>query len=219
MESKSSKSKNIKKQVGILSRYFLVVFLAGFLLINWQEVSWVFNYKVFSGFVSGIFQKSDFETFAGSQEQGNEIQKNTLEISEIEVSAPLIFVENERDIDKALYQGAVHFPGTALPGNKGQTLILGHSAPQGWPKIKYDWIFSRIEELVEGDEISLAFKGRKYIFVVTGKTILKRGGDIPSSDLTNSENVLVLISCWPPGKDYKRIAVEAVLKAQNYEFK
>ena len=183
--------------------------MLSFFIINWQEVSWVFNYKVFSGFIAGVFQESNFETIASSQESEMEIQKNILEIPRIEVSVPLIFVKNERDVDKALYQGAVHFPGSALPGEKGQTVILGHSAPPDWPKIKYDWIFSRIGDLAQGDEILLSFEGQKYVFVVVGKTILKRGEEIPQSDLTNSENVLVLISCWPPGKDYKRIAVMA----------
>jgi len=32
--------------------------------------------------------------------------------------------------------------------------------------------------------------------------------------LTNSDNMLVLISCWPPGKDIRRIAVEAKLKIE-----
>ena len=108
----------------------------------------------------------------------------------------------------ALNRGAVYFPNSVLPGDMGQTIILGHSAPPGWPKIKHDWIFTRLSELVEGDEIFVYFNHRKYTYHVSGKIFLDRGEELPES-LTNSENMLILISCWPPGKDLRRIAVEA----------
>jgi len=103
----------------------------------------------------------------------------------------------------------VLFPGSALPGQKGQTIIEGHSAPPGWPKIKYDWVFSRLNELEKGDEVILNFNHKKLNYYVTQKIFLNSGEEIAPKDLTNSENMLILISCWPPGKDIKRIAVMA----------
>ena len=52
---------------------------------------------------------------------------------------------------------------------------------------------------------------RQYTYTVRQKTIIKRGADVPSSVLDADKNVLTLISCWPPGKDYQRIAVTAEL--------
>ena len=112
-------------------------------------------------------------------------------------------------MQKALNIGVVLFPDSVLPGESGQTIILGHSAPVGWPKIKYDWIFSRLNELTEGDEIIVYFNNRKYAYVVSRKVFLERGEEISEDGLTNDENMVVLISCWPPGKDLRRIAVEA----------
>jgi LPXTG-site transpeptidase (sortase) family protein len=85
---------------------------------------------------------------------------------------------------------------------------LGHSAPAGWPKIKYDWVFSRLNELSDGDEIFVYFENKKYTYQFSKKIFLEKGEELPSL-LTNSENILVLISCWPPGKDLRRIAVVA----------
>jgi hypothetical protein len=47
---------------------------------------------------------------------------------------------------------------------------------------------------------------------VTGKIFLDRGEELPKEDLTNATNVVLLVSCWPPGKDLRRIAIIAELK-------
>jgi len=217
----------IKKEDRFLIKYFVFVFLLAFLIINWNEVSWIFNYQAVLGFVSDIL-KSDSVAQNNSIIQTNldvkreetkkeefkknfekiEIEKNFIEIPRLGISAPLILVEKENEVQKALDRGVVLFPNSALPGKEGQTIILGHSAPLGWPKIKYDWIFSDLGQLSKGDEIFVYFKNKKFTYLVKNKFFLDRGEELPQ-DLTSSKNMIVLISCWPPGKDFKRIAVLA----------
>ncbi len=210
----------MKKENKILLKYFTFLFLISVLIINWNHISWLFNYKAIFGIVSSqfeskiaaktteIFGKKEIEIPIKNSEPSD--KENSLEILKFEISAPLIFSENatQKDLYKLLDSGVVYFPGSVLPGEAGQTIILGHSAPDGWPKIKYDWVFTRISELAEGDEIFVYFNHRKYVYKVTGKIFLDRGEELPQL-LTNSENMLVLISCWPPGKDLQRIAVMA----------
>jgi len=196
------------------------VFAISFLVINWQEVSWIFNYKAIFGLVSGFFESKIIAKTADIFEKDKapaplknsepSEKENSVEIPKIEILAPLVVSESasEKDLSKLLNQGTVYFPGSVLPGEAGQTIILGHSAPPNWPKIKYDWVFTRISELVVGDEIFIYFNHRKYTYHVTEKIFLDRGEEAPKL-LTNSDNVVVLISCWPPGKDLRRIAVEA----------
>lgn len=208
----------MKKENKILLKYFVLVFLVSALIINWSEISWLFNYRVIFSLVSSVFESKIIAKATDIFEREKapvknsfpSVKENSLEIPRLGISAPLIFMEagNEKDISSALNKGVVHFPGSALPGQAGQTIILGHSAPAGWPKIKYDWIFTRISELTEGDEIFIYFNHRQYTYSVTGKVFLDRGEEL-SQSLTNSENMLVLISCWPPGKDLRRIAVVA----------
>lgn len=204
-----------------LWKVFILLFLVIFVIFNWNEVSWIFNYKAVWGTISDLFQKEKQEskTLILKDESKENIEysekENSLEISKIEISAPLIFVSNENEVYKALDRGVVHFPTSVLPGEAGQTIILGHSAPPGWPKIKYDWVFSRLNELEAGDEIFVYFNHKKFTYYVSEKVFLERGEEIPKDltdsekDLTNSENALILISCWPPGKDIRRIAVVA----------
>ena len=210
----------MKKENKALLKYFILVFAISFLVINWNEISWIFNYKAMAGIVSSQFQSKIIAESADIFEKDKapaplknsepSEKENSVEIPKIEILAPLVVSESasEKDLSKLLNQGTVYFPGSVLPGEAGQTIILGHSAPPGWPKIKYDWVFTRLSELTEGDEIFVYFNHQKYTYHVTEKIFLDRGETVPQL-LTNSENMVVLISCWPPGKDLRRIAVLA----------
>ncbi|MCX6764461.1 MAG: sortase [Candidatus Nealsonbacteria bacterium] len=221
------KIKNSKEELKRLSKPFLFIFLVSFLVINWSDISWAFNYKITSQILIkslpqikfspafGFFDKIFAENI---QKEKKEIKRpanpGNLEIPRFGVLVPLIFIdsENEKELYGALEKGTVHFTDSALPGQIGQTIILGHSSPANWPKINYDWAFSKINELNEGDEVILYVENQKYVYSVKRKFFLDRGEQIPEDDLTKKENVLILVSCWPPGKDVKRIAVEAELK-------
>lgn len=207
-------------------KVFIFLFLITFIIFNWNEVSWIFNYKVVFGLLSDFLKGSDRGVQKNEQNEQNKQNKqnkqyeyyekeNSLEIPKIQISAPLVFSESadRKKIYKALDRGVVHFPNSVLPGESGQTIILGHSAPPGWPKIKYDWVFSRLNELVEGDKIYVFFNNRKYEYIVIRKVFLEKGEEVSQNDydLTNNKNMLILISCWPPGKDIRRIAIKATL--------
>ena len=203
-----------------LFKPFIFLFLFNLLIFNWNEVSWIFNYRVISealaefwgrieGFFSQISQK--MSEIARLKEIEYQDKENTLEIPKIGVLAPLIVANSsEKDLETKLNGGVVVFPNSALPGQTGQTIILGHSAPPDWPKIKYDWVFSRLNELEEKDEIKVYFENKEYVYFVKNKIFLEKGEETPDYS-TASENTLLLISCWPPGKNLKRIMVEATL--------
>lgn len=195
-----------------LWKVFIFLFVLFFLIFNWNRVSWIFNYRTVSALFSDTFVRTEGvrETDFNSSEQF--ARECRIEIPEIGIVAPLLFsgIPDQKEIEKLLDYGAVHFPDSVLPGKPGQTLVLGHSAPVGWPKIKYDWVFSKLNELVQGDRIYVFFNNKKYEYIVSRKVFLERGEEISPQPLTDSENMLILISCWPPGKDVKRIAVEAV---------
>lgn len=211
----NSTSLTLKEKIKRLWKPFFVFFLISFLVFNWNEFSWIFNYRVVSHFFSETFQKES-PTINPSDNENEDsdnfeytTKENSIEIPKIEIEAPLIFPNTSDDdvIYKSLDEGTVHFPGSALPGEQGKTLILGHSAPENWPKIKYDWVFSNIVELEKGDKIFVYFNNKKYVYEVKETVFVERGEEIPDYSLTNSENMLVLISCWPPGKDLRRIAI------------
>jgi sortase A len=201
----------------ILLKYFLIFFLISFLIFNWKKISWIFHPGYVLRTVSFyLFEKGKTEKVQQKEEQKIKEQKteefyekeDSIKIPKIKISAPLIVVGKEDEVKKALDRGVVLWPSSALPGEKGQVIILGHSAPPNWPKIKYDWVFSNLNSLEKGDEILIYFKKKKYVYRVEEKIFLNRGQELPKTDPEKS--VLFLISCWPPGKDFRRIAIEAL---------
>jgi len=194
----------------IFSSLIVVIFL------NWSTVQGIFNYKSIYGDLfsskkdDSAIKIPDVALNEPEEEEKFVDKPDSVEIPKIEIVAPLVFINTDEKnaFDEALKNGVVHYYKSALPGEEGNAIILGHSAPSGWPKRYYEWVFSRLNELAEGDDIFIYYENREYIYKVTNKYFLKPGEDVPNSDLTNSEHVISLISCWPPGQNIKRIVVQ-----------
>ncbi|MFZ3074339.1 MAG: sortase [Minisyncoccales bacterium] len=132
-------------------------------------------------------------------------------IPKIGVNAPVITPQTKdaAQLKKLLDSGAVIYPDSVIFGADGQTIVLGHSAPPNWPKIKHDTIFSRIAELSAGDKIIVIYDDRTYNYSVLQSQIIEKGGAIPAT--VAGGNSLALVTCWPPGRDLKRMVVQARL--------
>ena len=215
----------------------VLIYLASFLIINWNDVSWIFNYKEVGGLVSDFFNPypsidaSTIDAYFYPNHSQNAPaaapiviknatinytdKQNTLEIPKISISVPIVFATStDKDsLAKDLDLGTVYYPGSVYPGQIGQAIILGHSAPPGWPTIKHDWVFTNLDKLAVGDKIYVDLNNQQFTYIVKQTTIIKRGADVPADNLAATNNILTLISCWPPGKDYQRITVQAVLVA------
>lgn len=205
-----------------LWKYFIFIFGVSFILINWERFGWVFNYRVVGDVISDRILLSDYTLQETPDYNFVFPKEGILEITKIDISVPINFFDNPDEstnvLHDALDTGTVHFPQSVLPGQIGQTIILGHSAPPLWPKIKYDWVFNDLSKLESGDEITIKFNGQQHVYGVTQHFIIGRGEEAPRNDLADSRNVLLLISCWPPGKNVKRIVVEAVIKEIKYDY-
>jgi LPXTG-site transpeptidase (sortase) family protein len=220
-----------KKQLIKIAKITAIIYVASFLVINWNDVSWIFNYKEVSGLASDFFNpypSIDASSINNayfypnhSQSTGQAIaeikttyteKQNILEVPKLGIEVPIIFSQSTDKslIMKDLDAGVVYYPGSVYPGQIGQIVILGHSAPVGWPKIKHDWVFSDLNNLNTGDIILIDINNKQYTYTVKQKAIIEKGEDI-SDDNPSTNNNLVLISCWPPGKDYQRIIVQAEL--------
>ncbi|HQB85169.1 MAG: Sortase family protein [Parcubacteria group bacterium ADurb.Bin247] len=191
-------------RINTLLKMFLLVFVVNIIVLNWNDISWLFNRNyAIEGIESIIKEKEEVIYYD---------KENSIEIEAIDIIAPLIIPDNESDdaIYNALKRGVSHFPGSSLPGEGGQVIILGHSAPPGWPNINYDWVFSKAETLELGEEIKIYFNNKLYTYEITDSIILEVGEDVPKYD--SGEEEIILLSCWPPGKNIKRLGIRGVLK-------
>jgi len=86
-------------------------------------------------------------------------RRDMITIPAINITAPIITAQtNNNDVIRGLLDsGVVLYPGSVPFGQVGQTVILGHSAPTGWPKIKYDWVFSKLGDLKKGDMVVITY--------------------------------------------------------------
>lgn len=208
-----------------LIKVYIVIFAVIFSIINWDRVSWLFNYRAMSGLVQDVLypqqngkvmNQSDVipnSNLPSPAQKNFYNRENYLEIPAIGITAPVVRgrTTDIRGVKEELDKGVVYYPGSVEPGKNGHIIMLGHSAPANWPKIKYDWVFSNINNLKNGDTIALYFDNARYTYRVFNKEFIHKGQDLSVGEVTD-KNVITLISCWPPGKDQDRIAVSAVLE-------
>jgi sortase A len=134
-------------------------------------------------------------------------------ITHYNISIPKLKIENAvvsiggEDLSESLIQ----YPGTALPGQYGNTVIFGHSVlPQFYNPKKYKTIFSTLPTLKEGDEIFVDFDGVRYRYVVI-KMVEVSPDDISVLEQHYDGEYLSLVTCVPPGTYLRRLIVKAKL--------
>ncbi|NQU82699.1 MAG: class E sortase [Parcubacteria group bacterium] len=228
MSSEQEQKLSLRKQIKALWKPFLVIFCLSFMILNWAKVYWVFDYRIITAQIGSTLddptQDISIDKILSAVWNKTRIKvkdvedTNSIEIPRIGIKAPMVFIDEEigsnlspNGFKKYLDRGVVHYPGSSLPGTKGQVMVLGHSAPALWPRINHDWVFSKLDKLGVGDRIVIIYNNKEYSYRVQNTIYLEKGEEMPDSTLTNLRYMLVLISCWPPGKDNRRIAVEAVM--------
>jgi sortase A len=110
-----------------------------------------------------------------------------------------------------LMESLIHYPGTALPGQKGNVVIFGHSTlPQFYNPKNYKTIFSTLPTIKKGDEILVDFDGISYRYLVMEKQEVKPT-DVSVLRQDSDGYYLSLVTCVPPGYYSRRLVVRTVL--------
>jgi sortase A len=102
-------------------------------------------------------------------------------------------------------RGPGHWPGSALPGQLGNSVFAGHRVTHSHP-------FRHVDKLVAGDEIIFAMPNGQFTYKMTKQEIVKPTDTWivnPTQDAT-----LTLFACHPPGSAAKRIVIRAVFSGR-----
>lgn len=130
--------------------------------------------------------------------------------SGIALNAPVLFPRST-DLDtlnNALSVGVVHYPGSALPGERGNVFLFGHSTGLAVVHNQAYASFNRIQELDAGDIIRLRFGSREYWYRVSSISVKK--ADAALVDFSPTEKrLLTLSTCRIFGATDDRFVVEA----------
>lgn len=140
-------------------------------------------------------------------------------IPKIGVQAPTIYGMNsvkEQDVQKALEKGVLHFGGSPLPGQPGNSVFVAHSSNLPWAAGDYKFVFMLLEKLEPGDSIYLDFNRVRYTYEVTDKKVVK------PTDVSVLEGSLypkaTFITCTPIGTNTNRLVVSAKLISPDPQY-
>lgn len=135
--------------------------------------------------------------------------ENVIIIPKIGVTAPLVFPETieERAVLRALQDGVVHYSGTANPGENGNAVFFGHSSNDIWEPGNYKFVFVLLEKLSAGDQYEIHYQSRRYIYTVE-ETKVVEPTELSVLDQTSTP-YSTLITCTPPGTNWRRFIVKA----------
>ena len=143
---------------------------------------------------------------------------NRLIIPDLNINVPLIDTESngrvdfsQENFDDELTKGVVKYPTTPTPGNKGNTLIFGHTSIEWWKKNEYGVVFRNIPKLKVGQRFQVVRNGQLTTYeMVERKVVLpKNVEDYYHQFSEQNESYLTLMGCYPIGTADKRMMIVA----------
>ncbi len=105
-----------------------------------------------------------------------------------------------------------HLPGTALPGEKGNSFITGHSSLTGLlPKGHQFAYFVNLPKIKKGDQVKITALGQRFVYEVIGLRIVDPKEVSVINPPDGYGRYITLMTCVPPGFNAKRLVVLAKL--------
>lgn len=132
---------------------------------------------------------------------------------EFKVSVPKIGLDFVKTLVYSDYfdENLAHLPGSALPGEKGNSFITGHSSlPNIAPKGSKAF-FAKLPEVKKGDEIIVDALGQRYVYKVVELKIVDPKDISVILPPDSNGRYISLMTCVPPGFNTKRLVVVAKL--------
>jgi len=122
----------------------------------------------------------------------------TMSVAKLGINNATVAVGGEE-----LAKHLIQYPGTAMPGKRGNVVIFGHSTlPSLYDPKNYLSIFSTLPSLDVGDDIILYYDGVTYTYRVEN-LIEVSPTDIQILEQNVSDSFVSLITCTPPGDPRK----------------
>lgn len=141
-------------------------------------------------------------------------ERTSPRIESYSLSIPKIGIEDAyvSTIDYDVAQHLINYGGTAIPPEKGNAVVFGHSTlPTLFNKNDYKTIFAKLHTLETGDEIEVNAGGKNYTYSVISISVVEPNDFRPLSQNYDG-SYLTLITCTPPGTIWQRLVVKAKLE-------
>jgi len=163
------------------------------------------NQSINDGAVAGVIV--DIKDIVNNNDAEN-IAGNYLYIPKLNIKSPIITSQtaDSKSLLTLLNSGVIIYPGSAMPGNAGSTVVIGHSS-SNISSSKYGKVFAGLNKLVGGDQVFVHYNNKDYIYAIVSKNT----GSVKELSALGLNNDLILGTCWPIGTDKERIIVTADL--------
>ena len=214
--------------------YALIFFLIGYVGINYQayyEVGTNFYYEIIGQERDSVLRTfavdESLDTVAETLENSSTIPAFDQEIippgtriilPRLGKNVPVVPVNEENlikrdwsalenDLQSALRDGVVHYPGTPWPGQSGNVVLTGHSSYYPWDPGRFKDVFAVLHNVSVGEEIVVLHNQRKYNYVVESKMVVLPSEVNVLGD--TGDDRLTMLTCTPIGTNLKRLIVTA----------
>lgn len=136
-----------------------------------------------------------------SRQQASDYSQFSLTIPKLNIEKATVEVDSN-DLSKNL----AHLPGSALPGEKGNIFISGHSAISPIFTLKKA-LFANLTDLKKGDQIIIEALGVRFKYEVSSLTVVDPNDLSVIKTPDNIGRYVSLMTCVPPGLNFKRLVV------------
>jgi sortase A len=103
----------------------------------------------------------------------------------------------------ALNRGVARSNTSVEPDQGGNTFLFAHSAANAAEARKYGSLFWQLTKLSIGDKIYIFYQKHEYVYVVSNVNIVPQSATGILS-YNPGKPMVTLMTCWPPGVDFKR---------------
>lgn len=213
-----------------------IIFIVLFFVMNWNAYSTLFLNKLgllqkgedmFEDMLPETEDKELLDLSKDFDEQKKQIPDLDLAVSppdtriiipRINQNVPVVTVQTdaivkhdwdrlEQEIQEALRDGIVHYPGTATPGEVGNVVLTGHSSYFPWDPGRFKDVFALLHDVQVGDKIYIYHNQERFAYEVSNtEVVLPNQVEV----LTQAgDDRLTLITCTPVGTNLKRLIVFA----------
>lgn len=149
------------------------------------------------------FEPQEGAEFLSQIPKGERPEEFLITIPKLEVTKAKVAVDST-NFQKHL----AHFPGTAIPGEVGNSFITGHSVlPQFVDPKNYLAIFTNLSKLEVGDSIEVEIEGKTLHYIVQYSKVVNPKDTSVLLPISKTGKNLTLMSCVPPGTSLKRLVV------------
>lgn len=150
-----------------------------------------------------VKDKNNFPAFISNltREERPGYNQFLITIPGLKIDQKAVFVDSND-----LSRGLVQLPGSAMPGEKGNLFISGHSAFSKFIPGQ-NAIFAKLTDLKKDNEILVEAAGNRFVYKVIGLKIVDPSDLSVIAPPDSQGRYISLMTCVPPGLNFKRLVV------------